>query len=465
MAPSQAREKNYPAALVTAGLIFLLSTLTFGLLAGIQYIYPGFLRDSFSFEKIRPLHVSSAVFWILTAAAGSVLTFLQEQHKILRGKTLIKIQFYVFTITFSLILISYFAGIFGGREYWAFHPLFALPIIVGWILFLITFFLNLSSLKSQPVYTWMWLTGAVFFLFTYLESNLWIIPGMGKTLSKDMAIQWKSYGSLVGSWNMLIYGCSIYLMDKIAGNKKYSLSNIGFGLYFLSLFNLMFNWGHHVYTLPIPAYIKDIGYLVSMTELFIFGRMIWQWKSSVNATRKHFQYLPYRFLLAADCWVFFTLALAIPMSVPAINIYMHGTFTIVAHTMGATIGINSMLLLAFACEIFLVGRHSKSFRRERWIMRGFWIANISLVFFLASLLVAGFMKTYWQMNEHPDVPFATMMARLKPWFYSFYFTGVGIVTGLVMVVVPLLRRRYFSFAEPNFRKEDLREELEMVGPG
>src|SRR5690606_13697547 len=188
--------------------------------------------------------------------------------------------------------------------------------------------------------------------------------------------------------------------------KKYSFSNIAFWLYFLGLFNLMFNWGHHIYTLPTQPYVKHIAYVVSMTELFIFGRMIYMWKSSVNDAKKHFHIGSYRFLIAADVWVFLTLGLAILMSIPALNIYMHGTHVVVAHTMGATIGINSMLLLAFTYDIF--GNETTGQKIEKY---GFWLINGSLVVFWTALTIAGFTKSYWQFNS-PGIAYGEMIAQL-----------------------------------------------------
>ncbi|MFA7445699.1 MAG: cbb3-type cytochrome c oxidase subunit I [Flavobacteriaceae bacterium] len=440
MEPFRNPKPDYTKVFIATGLVFLLSALLFGLAGALEYALPGFWRDRFSFEKIRPLHVSSAVFWILMGAIGSVLYFLKEHNnQDLKRLNLVKWMFYLFAVSFVAILISYSFGIFGGREYWEFHPAFSVLITLSWGLFIFVFLSNFKTLKNQPVYVWMWFTGALFFLFTYLESNLWLIPEIRNHLVKDMTIQWKSYGSMVGSWNMLIYGSSIYLMDKIAGNKKYSFSSIAFWLYFLGLFNLMFNWGHHIYTLPTQPYVKHIAYAVSMTELFIFGRIIYLWKASVTEAKKNFHINSFRFLLAADVWVFLTLGLAIAMSIPALNIYMHGTHTVVAHTMGATIGINSMLLLAFASDS-MGKNHSCS-----TTTKGYWIANISLIVFWLALLVAGFLKAYWQFNQ-PEVAYGDMINSLRPWFYVFFISGLALVTGLVMIIIPLLKRGFDKFS-------------------
>ncbi|MBK7605177.1 MAG: hypothetical protein IPI15_16690 [Saprospiraceae bacterium] len=53
-----------------------------------------------------------------------------------------------------------------------------------------------------------------------MESYLWIFPYFRNNIVNDMTLQWKSYGSMVGSWNMLIYGSSIFLMEKSVAVKN-----------------------------------------------------------------------------------------------------------------------------------------------------------------------------------------------------------------------------------------------------
>lgn len=424
-----------PKIFMLAGLIILSAGLLFGLTGALQYIVPGFLKQFLSFEKTRPLHVSAILFWIITGSSGAVFSYLQQSTgKKIYSVLLAKIQCYIFSACIVLIFISYCIGIFGGREYWEFPPALGLPIAIAWVLFLFNYLKSVSGFKNQPVYVWMWLTGIVFFLFTFLESYLWIFPYFRNNIVNDMTIQWKSYGSMVGSWNMLIYGSSIFLMEKIMGVSSYSRTRLAFLMYFLGLFNLMFNWGHHIYTLPTHNYIKHVSYIVSMTELLIFGKIIYQWKSSLDSAKKYGHYAAYSLLLSADAWVFLTLALSILMSVPAINVYTHGTHFTVAHAMGATIGINSLLLLAFASDILMQppAISNKKFKISLWTV------NIALFVFWISLIAAGIQKARWQMSTE-KIPFSVMMLEQRPIFIIFFIAGLVLTIGLLLIIYPLIK--------------------------
>ncbi|MBP9927505.1 MAG: cbb3-type cytochrome c oxidase subunit I [Cyclobacteriaceae bacterium] len=439
-----------PRWLIFSGLVMLLTGMLFGTTGAFQYIFPGLFKQYLSFEKIRPLHVSSVVFWILFTATGGVLFYLRE-HKggKLFAPRLSRFQLTLFVIAAILILLSYVMGMFGGREYWEFPPLLALILAGGWILFAVQVVGSIKSVKQQPVYVWMWLTGAIGFLFTFSESYLWVFSYFRKDIVRDMMVQWKSYGSMVGSWNMLVYGAGIYLMEKISQDKSYARSPMAFGLFFLGLFNLMFNWSHHIYTLPVNPNIRHIGYLISMTELFILGRIIYKWRSSVTAARKNTNHLPYRFLMIADFWIFLNLLIAILISVPAINVYTHGTHITVMHVMGTTIGINTMLLLAVAFDVMKDTCRSLEPYRLR-IVRATWLVNVSLFVFLASLFLAGVGRARWQMSAD-GVPFSQMMKGLVPYFVTFAISGVLLFTGFLIIVYPLLRNTLACFAKPRER--------------
>ncbi|MBS1652865.1 MAG: cbb3-type cytochrome c oxidase subunit I [Bacteroidetes bacterium] len=422
--------------LVTA-IIMLLIGISFGLLAAFIYIYPDFLKDQLGFVALRPLHVSSALFWIILGATGCVYNGLRVVTKQNVTNKIAITQWILWIVAIVGIFISYFTHHFGGREYWEFNPIWALPIAIAWILFLSNFYSHITQVKKWPVYMWMWLTGVTFFLFIFIENYLWLFPYFREHFITDMTIQWKVSGSLVGSWNQMIYGTAFFLMDRITKTKNVGKNNLAFAMYFLGLFNLMFNWGHHVYTLPTEKYIRYVGYFVSMTEWIIFIKIFFDWKSTVNTIQKHYHYFPYKFLMASDIWVFLNLFGGILMSIPAINIYTHGTHVTVAHSMGTTIGINSMILLA-ACFEFLkpnIKNDTKSFNSLNII---FWFLQGFLLIFWVALNIAGIKKGLWQMSEQ-QISYSKMMESLHPYFIVFIIAGIGLIASFITIASKLLK--------------------------
>ncbi|RYZ78356.1 MAG: cytochrome C oxidase subunit I, partial [Moraxellaceae bacterium] len=315
--------KRQPAFyLLVSALVLLLGGLLFGALGGVHYILPGALREVLPFAKLRPLHVSMVVFWLLIGASGCIYYIMREQ--MLRTKLQRVLAFAQATLVIGVAvgaIISYSVGVFGGREYWEFPPYLAIPLSVSWVFFGANFLMAARRFTGAwPIYYWQWLCGICFFLFSLAESYLWLLPFFGDHIVRDMTVQWKSYGAIVGSWNMLIYGTAFYLMEKISGDARAARKPLTFFFFFLGLFNLMFNWGHHIYVLPVSPAIKHISYVVTMTELLILGKIIYDWKASLTTMQKNFYRLPYRFLAASDVWIFLNLALALVMSVPAFNL-------------------------------------------------------------------------------------------------------------------------------------------------
>lgn len=409
-----------------------------GILSSFVYIFPDFLKETLGFISLRPIHVSSVMFWIMIGASGCVysgLYFLIGLDK--RTILLAKIQLALWIVAMLGIYYSYFTGNFGGREYWEFNPILALPILGSWLILLYNFIRNARKILKWPVYTWMWLTGIVFFIFVFLENYLWIFPYFRSHFVSDMTIQWKVNGSIVGALNQILYGTSFYLMDRLAvhEDQKVGFKNLTFLMYFLGLTNLMFNWGHHIYTLPTDSYVRYIAYAVSMTEWIIFLRIIYTWRSQFKDVVQHYNYFPYRFLMASEFWVFINISQALLMSIPAINLYTHGTHVTVAHAMGTTIGINTMILFG-AIYMFMV--KNENLQNNRILNVAFWLLQIGLLLMVVSLDVSGIMKGFWQLDPNQS-SFAAMMLGLRPWFILLVISGITVATAISVFLIHVCR--------------------------
>ncbi len=413
------------------GMLALAAGLLFGVIGGFQFLFPEFLRELL-FTKTRPLHVSLVVSWIFLVAIGGIYFYLPRRNNLkLYSERFAIWHYWIFVVTGLTILGCYLSGRFGGREYFEFPPVLSIPIFLTWILFGVNYFMTVRQDRAPwPVYYWMWGTGIVFFFITFAEAHLWLIPFFRDSMVREIMVQWKSYGALTGSWNMLVYGTALYVATRIGGDDKPARSKLAFGLYFLGLFNLMFGWAHHTYLVPSETWIRTFAYAVSMTELFVFGKIIWDWRASLETWQKNRHCGAYRFLFAADIWVFVNLALALVISVPAFNLFTHGTHITVAHAMGSTIGINTMVLLA---SIFYVIReevpeeiHAGCSRR---VTVGFWTANVSLAVFFVALILAGIGKGVYAGGS-----FQEMMLQIRPFLLLFTISGVTLMLGIWIVL-------------------------------
>ena len=398
----------------------------FGVIGSWQHVLPGVV-DAIPFVKSRPLHVSLVIAWIFLAAIGGVYHYLPRMAGVpLHSKRLAQVHLLIFIGTGCAVVVSYFLGRFGGREYWEFPPVLGIPIALGWILFAYNFFRTVAHRKGPwPVHLWMWSTGVAFFLITYAEANLYLFPGFNGNMVRELTVQWKAYGALTGSWNMLVYGTALVVMERSTGNMAPALSRTAFLLFALGFTNLLFGWAHHIYPVPSAPWLRLLAYAISMTEWLILARMIRQWRATLKEGMDHRHSLTHRFLFASEVWVFLNLGLALLISIPAINLFTHGTHITVAHAMGSTIGINTTIL--FASVFFISGGALNA--RARW---GFWLMNGSLVLFWFCLIGAGLVKGYLTVTT--DLPFQPIMERAWPFIAGFAVAGLGLFAGLTLLV-------------------------------
>lgn len=442
--------KNKTALLfIIVALSALVLGVFFGLFASLQYIIPDFLKEYLPFNKMRPFHVTTVISWIILCVTGSIYFFITHVEKLsLFSIKLSKIHFVIFVITALGIYASFLSGKMEGREYLAYTPILTIPILIGWVLFGVNYFKTIRKhVKNWPVYYWMWGTGIVFMIYHLCEAHFWLIPSFRERFITDMAVQWKSYGSFVGSWNMLVYGTAIYLMSKIKNTNKLAHGKIVFFFYFLGLTNLMFGWAHHTYIMPMQPWIRYVAYAVSMTEWIVLAHIMYSWIKSLSIKEKQEHCMVYKFLKAADFWVFLNIIVALLFSIPAINFFTHGTHITVAHSMGTTIGINTTILLASV--FFIVQRVKPNFNMATtFLKQSYYAFNVTLLLFFCTLLYAGVIRSNW-MYFTEDVHFSEMQDSLFTTYIAFFVFGIGLAISIITLSFTLINALIKSLKNNN----------------
>jgi nitric oxide reductase subunit B len=142
--------------------------------------------------------------------------------------------------------------------------------------------------------------------------------------------------------------------------------------------------------------------------------------------------------VAGDVWIFLNLTVALAISVPAINVYTHGTYVTVAHAMGSTIGINTMILLASSFYVIMdVTRAQFSSSQKGSIQAGFWILNFFFLIFWMALLISGIQKG--MLIVQGVLSFQEIMQRINPFLILFCCAGIGLVFGFLLILIPTLK--------------------------
>ncbi len=415
-------------------LLLLVAALVLGVLSTFAFLYPEVYNQFLPFYQLRPLHVSAAIFWILSGGVAGIMHYKNEVFaEESRKKTCEKAFMLIWMASVVAVFISYAFKQFGGREYWEFPPMLGVPVLLGWLLFATCYFSQWYRSKApKPAYVWMWSTGVFFFVFTFLEQNLWQVPWFRQSFLKEIIVQWKANGSMVGAWNQMIYGTLLYIMVKISGNADLARGKKVFFFYFLGLANLMFNWGHHFYNVPGASWIRHLSYAVSMTEVLFLVNIIAGFKKLLDDRKKVQHRITYRFFVAAEFWVLTNLVLVLFMSVPAVNRYTHGTHITVAHAMVATIGINSMILLGSIGYMLKIDEQAENLKRI--INKAFWLSQAFLMLFWLSLVAAGAIKGYRSIAVGMT-NFQEVMQPVLSVIKVFAATGIGLAAGLGTIVI------------------------------
>jgi nitric oxide reductase subunit B len=344
---------------VRGGLIAIAITLFGGMLGALYSIpalAPGFQSIGIDLRQLRPIHTAFASAWIFLGGVAVVHRWLQDYggEVTIGDRWRLRVQVLSWAIAGAGILVTLLMGVGSGREYVGFHPGFSALILIGWICYAWNFFRVASrGFFERPLYVTMWGVGILFFMVTFVEQHLYLLPRVFANPLQDMQVQWKATGTLVGAFNLFVYGSIIYIGERISRDPRYGHSKVAYALFGIGLLNSFTNFAHHTYHLPQDHRVKWISFVVSMMEIAILCRATYDLWTLVRTPRDHDFCASRGSFAASKYWSVFILVSAVLISFPPLNALIHGTYAVAGHAMGATIGIDTMVLLG--AIIWLLG--------------------------------------------------------------------------------------------------------------
>ena len=436
------------------GVLATLFWALVGLLAGVfiasQLAFPQLnFEPYFNFGRVRPLHTSAVIF----AFGGNILiasSFYVVQRTCraqLAFPTLARFVFWGYQLFIVLAASGYLFGVTQSREYAEPEWYVDLWLTIVWVAYLIVFVGTLARRTEPHIYVanWFYLSFIITIAMLHIVNNLAVPVAWNGSLSfsafagvQDALTQWW-YGHNAVAFFLTVpfLAMMYYFVPKQAERPVYSyrLSIIHFwSLIFLYI------WAgpHHLHYTALPDWAQTLG--------MVFSVILWMpsWGGMINglmtlngAWDKVRTDPIIRMMVMALAFYGMATFEGPMLSIKAVNSLSHYTDWTVGHVHSGALGWNG--LISFAAVYFLVPRLWKRERMYslRMINWHFWLATLGIVFYAASMWVAGITQGLMWREYGADGylvnSFAETVAALHELYIIRALGGVMYLSGAIIM--------------------------------
>lgn len=387
---------------VIATMFWGLAGLLAGLFIALQLAYPVLnIEPYLNFGRVRPLHTSAVIF----AFGGNALiaTSFYVVQRTCRARLafpgLARFVFWGYQLFIVLAASGYLLGATQGKEYAEPEWYTDWWLTIVWVSYLLVFVATIVKRKEPHIYVANWfylafiITVAMLHVVNNLDMPYSIVGSTSYPLFAGVQgalVQWWYGHNAVGFFLTAGFlAMMYYFVPKQAERPVYSyrLSIIHFwSLIFLYI------WAgpHHLHYTALPDWAQTLG--------MVFSIILWMpsWGGMINglmtlngAWDKVRTDPIIRMMVMALAFYGMSTFEGPMLSIKAVNSLSHYTDWTIGHVHSGALGWNGMI--TFACVYFLVPRlwgkdRLFSLRMVNW---HFWLATIGIVFYAASMWVAG----------------------------------------------------------------------------
>ena len=438
---------------VIATLFWGLAGIAAGLFIALQLAFPA-LNLGFeytTFGRLRPLHTSAVIF----AFGGNALiaTSYYVVQRTCRARlafpTLARFVFWGYQLFIVLAATGYLMGVTEAKEYAEPEWYVDLWLTIVWVAYLVVFLGTIVKRREPHIYVanWFYLSFIITIAMLHLVNNLSMPASIFGSKSyaafagvQDALTQWWYGHNAVGFFLTAGFlAMMYYFVPKQAERPIYSyrLSIIHFwSLIFLYI------WAgpHHLHYTALPDWAQTLG--------MVFSIMLWMpsWGGMINglmtlngAWDKIRTDPIIRMMVMALAFYGMSTFEGPMMSIRWVNSMSHYTDWTIGHVHSGALGWNGMI--TFACVYYLVPRlwgrqRLYSLRMVNW---HFWLATLGIVFYAASMWVAGIMQGLMWREYRADgylvYSFAESVAAMHPMYLIRAAGGAMYLAGFLIMIV------------------------------
>ncbi|MDH5579944.1 MAG: cytochrome-c oxidase, cbb3-type subunit I [Betaproteobacteria bacterium] len=399
-----------------------------------------------SYGRLRPLHTNAVIFAFGGSAlfATSYYAVQRTCHARLFSDGLAAFTFWGWQAVIVLAAITLPLGITTSKEYaeleWPIDVLIALV----WVAYAIVFFGTIWKRKVPHIYVANWFFGA--FILTVALLHIVNSAAMPVTF-------WKSYSAYAGAQDAMVQwwyghnavgffltagflGIMYYFIPKQAGRPIYSyrLSVVHF---WSLIFTYMWAGPHHLHYTALPDWAQSLGMVFSLILLApSWGGMINGIMTLSGAWHKLRTDPILKFLIVSLSFYGMSTFEGPMMSIKTVNALSHYTDWTIGHVHSGALGWVG--LVSMGAMYYLIPRLFG--RTEMYSVRlinvHFWVATIGIVFYIASMWIAGVMQgLMWRAVSDDGTLTYTFVESVKA---SYPFYAIRLLAGVLYLAGMLI---------------------------
>ena len=426
-----------------------------GVLIAAQLYWPALNFDLpwLSYGRLRPLHTNAVIF----AFGGSAL-FATSLHVVQRtchvrliSDGLAAFVFWGWQLVILLAAITLPLGLTQGKEYAELEWPIDLLITVVWVAYGALFFGTIVKRRVKHIYVANWFYGAYIIAIALLHivNNIAIPVGLGKSYpvysgAVDAMVQWWYGHNAVGFLLTAGFlGMMYYFVPKQAGRPIYS--------YRLSIVHFwaliaVYMWAgpHHLLYTALPDWAQSLGMVFSLILLAP------SWGGAINGvmTLSGVWYKLrtdpiLKFLIVAISFYMIATFEGPMMSIKTVNSLSHYTDWTVGHVHAGALGWVAMISVGSIYSLLprLLGR--EQMYSVKAIDLHFWMHTLGVVFYIASMWIAGVMQgLMWRATNDDGTltySFVEALAATYPYYLIRLFGGLLVLAGMFVMAWNVLR--------------------------
>ena len=443
--------RQFAVATVIWGIV----GMAVGAFIAAQLYWPALNFDTawLSYGRLRPLHTNAVIF-----AFGGCALFATSLHIVQRtchvrlfSDRLAAFVFWGWQAIIVAAAITLPMGLTQGKEYAELEWPIDIAIAVVWISYAVLFFGTIARRQVKHIYVANWFYGAYIIAIALLHivNNLAIPAGIGKSYpiysgAVDAMVQWWYGHNAVGFLLTAGFlGMMYYFVPKQAERPIYS--------YRLSIVHFwaliaVYMWAgpHHLQYTALPDWAQSVGMVFSLILLAP------SWGGALNGIltlsgvwHKLRTDPILKFLIVAISFYMIATFEGPMMSIKTVNSLSHYTDWTIGHVHAGALGWVAMISIGSIYSMLPRLLGLKAMYSTRWIDLHFWLHTLGVVFYIASMWIAGLTQGLMWRATNPDgtltYSFVEGLVATYPYYLVRLGGGLVVLAGMVLMAVNMAR--------------------------